>query len=150
MRLCKPGKGPLAKDNILLGPWPSRSLAARYVANEMNLGIRLTEELPLPFREVDCCEIVPFSYVERLFEQEFWDTEVAQRGRDALRPATIRWADFKAPEEDMKKLKQAYDHRLKAWKETARSNHALGRTQVADEVGEMDGVSYIRFIGHYK
>lgn len=115
----------MAKNNLVLEPWPNQNIIANYTSIGGNLGLRLLDHAPITTRPGDCVEIILFSYFERLFDQSFWDNEVAELGQEALRPPTTGWFTHKAPKEALENLRQTYKRRREAWAETARSQHAV-------------------------
>lgn len=67
--------------------------------------------------------IVPFSYVEALLQDHFWETEVPARGADALKPRCDGMFRFTRPTTKAERMKAAF----KGWVEARRCRKAAAK-----------------------
>lgn len=116
----KPGICPSPTSRIILKPWPCQCTVAYHVAAEAPLGLRLLRgRSELHSERGDRADSVLPSYVERLFDQSFWDIDVAATGQEALRPWTAGKGFLKGNAAHNEKLRQAYENCRKAATGTA-------------------------------
>lgn len=114
-----------ATNDILLQAWPSQGVVASYISRRSTIGLRLLPQPKLFSAPGDIAELVPISYLERLFDQSFWESEVAVHGRGALRPPTTGWVTLSVDSQLKAELTDTYRRRMEAWEATERSNHSV-------------------------
>lgn len=116
----KPRICPSPTNRIILKSWPCQGVVAHHVAADAPLGLRLLSgQSELPTQRGDRAESVLPSYLARLFDQSFWKHDIAERGREALRPWTARGGFVKGKAEHDERLRQAYENCRKAATGTA-------------------------------